>query len=327
MRGRNAAARAPASEPRIPGRQVGSVGGPGPILVAVGGLHGNEPSGLKAVRRVLRRLRDEEIPLRGRFVALAGNLGALAQGRRCLGRDLNRLWMEEALSHPGIPADVPERRDLEELNGALENLFADGREVTLVDLHSTSGPSPPFACVRDTRASRAFVRGLPVPLVLGLEEVLRGTLLAWFLDRGGAAGMVFEGGRHRDAATVERAESAVWLSLVSAGLLEARRCPGFARHASRLRAAARGAPRVIEVRHRHPVAPGDGFRMRRGFRGFQPVRKGEPLARDDRGEIHSPLRGFLLFPLYQAQGDDGFFVATRVRSRARRHAAPARGRR
>jgi hypothetical protein len=64
----------------------------------------------------------------------------------------------------------------------------------------------------------------------------------------------------------------------------------------------------LELRHRHPVGPGDAFRMEPGFVNFQPVRTGQLLARDRGGEIRSPSRGRVLMPLYQAQGEDGFFL-------------------
>ncbi len=70
---------------------------------------------------------------------------------------------------------------------------------------------------------------------------------------------------------------------------------------------------MIEVRHRHAVRPEDGFRMDPGFVNFQPVREGQLLAQDVHGEVLCPEDGLILLPLYQGQGDDGFFVAREVR--------------
>ena len=52
------------------------------MVVCVCGIHGNEPAGLRAAERVLADLERRGAALRGDFVAIAGNLGALAAGRR-----------------------------------------------------------------------------------------------------------------------------------------------------------------------------------------------------------------------------------------------------
>ncbi len=75
-----------------------------------------------------------------------------------------------------------------------------------------------------------------------------------------------------------------------------------------LEQASRDLPRAHQVRHRHPVQPRDQFRMEPDLVNFQSVRKNQLLARDQNGEIRSPRPGRILMPLYQAQGDDGFFI-------------------
>jgi succinylglutamate desuccinylase len=52
--------------------------------------------------------------------------------------------------------------------------------------------------------------------------------------------------------------------------------------------------------------------MEPGFRNFQSVSAGKLLARDHHGEVRAPLSGILLLPLYQAQGEDGFFLIREV---------------
>ena len=85
--------------PRV-GRELGTWddGRPGPTLLVMAGVHGNEPAGVLAVQRVLGHLQERELPIDGRIVAFAGNLGALAAGQRFLARDLNRGWGEAAIA-------------------------------------------------------------------------------------------------------------------------------------------------------------------------------------------------------------------------------------
>jgi succinylglutamate desuccinylase len=75
----------------------------------------------------------------------------------------------------------------------------------------------------------------------------------------------------------------------------------------------RGLPRVLEMRHRHPVSPDDGFRMRPGYRNFQRVQRGEAVADDRAGAVRATESARILMPLYQVQGDDGFFVVREFR--------------
>ena len=81
-------------------REIGSwdKGTQGPTLLVTAGVHGNEPAGLEAIGRVLQTLHRCDAPLRGRVVALRGNLGALAVGIRYLSRDLNRGWSASAIA-------------------------------------------------------------------------------------------------------------------------------------------------------------------------------------------------------------------------------------
>jgi hypothetical protein len=50
-----------------------------------------------------------------------------------------------------------------------------------------------------------------------------------------------------------------------------------------------------------------------GFRNFRRVAKGQRLGQDARGPVTAPLGGLLFLPLYQKQGDDGFFIVRAVR--------------
>src|SRR5689334_6184376 len=77
---------------------VGDAGKNAPLCIVTAGIHGNEPAGIIALRRVLSRLIRQgsgAIPLRGRFLALSGNRGGLSRGVRFLDEDMNRVWSVE----------------------------------------------------------------------------------------------------------------------------------------------------------------------------------------------------------------------------------------
>lgn len=310
--------RAEAQDPRFE-RRIGDVrgSGEGPLFVATGGLHGNEPAGVHALRRVFERFRSSDLKtrLRGRFVGMAGNLEALRQRVRFVDLDLNRAWSRDRVARIRAGAErhlASEDREQSELLSAFEGLFAEhAGPAYCIDLHTISAPGAPFATLGDTLKNRDFAMGLPVVKLLGIEEQIEGALLEW-LNRQGHVTLGFEGGQHDDPASVDRHEAFVWLALEKAGSLQPEDVPDRQAHLQVLNEARRGAPQIVEVWHRHAVAPDDGFRMEPGFRHFQPVDKGTVLARDRKGPVTAPESSILLFPLYQGQGDDGFFLGRRV---------------
>lgn len=297
------------SVPRVLGEVRGS--SPGPTLLCIGGVHGNEPAGVYALQNVARRLEPLAPEMRGEFVALAGNLRALEAGRRFLDRDLNRAWTAGRLAvlRNGGRHDEAEDKEQVELLDAIEAVVERARgPVYVLDLHTTSGPGAPFSTFGDTLPNRAFAEKLPVPMVLGLEELVKGTLLG-FLGEHGLVAIAYESGQHFEPRAVDRAEAGVWIALAGVGLLSEWRLPMLAEARKALARDARGLPPALEMRRRHHVEPSDGFRMRPGYRNFQPVAHGEVLAEDAGGPVtvdEPAVR--VLMPLYQEQGEDGFFL-------------------
>jgi predicted deacylase len=299
-------------------RVLGDIPGttPGPSVVFIGGLHGNEPAGALAAEQVATVLRERGASLRGRVVFLAGNVQALASGLRFVRRDLNRGWTEaqlsrvRALPQHALGDEDQEQRDLSECLYAIERERR-GRLI-VVDLHTTSAESAPFVSFGDTLLNRRLALSLPVTAILGLEEVVDGALVSYWTDRGHVS-LSLEAGQHGAALSVDRHVAAIWLLLVAAGCVRASDVPELGQHKQRLATASAGFPAVVEVRHRHVVAAGDGFEMAPGFESFMPVRRGQVLARDVRGPVEAPESGLILVPLYQSQGDDGYFIVREVR--------------
>jgi predicted deacylase len=304
--------RASAAAPRLIADLRGRAAGP--TLVVTGGLHGNEPAGVYAAERVAERLRELSDVLRGRVVMLRGNRAALARGRRFLVRDLNRGWTAEAVARlvARPPSELgDEDAEQRELAVAIDELERAEGELTFLDLHSTSGESAPFVCFGDTLANRRLALRLPLTAVLGLEEVIDGAMLGLMSDRGHRA-IAVECGQHDDPTTVDRHVAAIWICLEALGSLERAAIRDFEGQRALLEQANHGLPPVIEVRHRHVVAPEDDFEMLPGFESFEPIVRGQPVARDKRGEICAPEDGLMLMPRYQGQGEDGYFMARAV---------------
>ncbi len=287
-------------------------GRPGPLFLFTGGLHGNEPGGVLALRDLLEELRLAAPRFRGRLVCLAGNLEALRAGVRYLDADLNRLWGREERGY----APEPPPRELATRDRLGEELEAELRDargpVVFLDLHSTSGGGAPFSIIGDTLQNRRIALAMPVPVILGLEENVEGALLGEFGERGHVA-VGFEGGQHAAPGTRGNLLAAAWIALDAGGAFGEEAPAAVERARARLAAAARGLPPVVETRHRHHVEVREAFTMRPGFENFTPVARGELLAHEAGREVRAAERGRVLLPLYQGQGQDGFFLARDVR--------------
>lgn len=293
-------------------RTIGQIRGAeaGPTLVVVGSLHGNEPGGTRAAERVLSRLAAERIPLRGELVALSGNVASMRLGRRYQVKDLNRQWTNEKVEALRVrdPA-LDDAEDAEQRELLLHVEAAIGRargDVYLVDLHTTSAAGYPFVLFGDTLPQRDFAIHLPLPIILGLEEQVDG-VLSEHMTRRGLVTYAVEGGQHDDPSSIDNLAAVLWIALSGAGLVRREDNPALAASLAHLERARGELPRVLEVLSRHAIRTGDGFRMEPGFANLAAVKRGQLLATDAKGEIRAPHDGFVMLPLYQGQGDDGFF--------------------
>ncbi|REJ77513.1 MAG: hypothetical protein DWQ47_14145 [Acidobacteria bacterium] len=288
--------------------------GNGPTVLVIGSIHGNEPSGLLAMRRIAPELRKLEQQMKGRVFLIAGNTRALQAGVRYIDADLNRHWTPEIvdLNKPDSSIRTNRVEDIEqrELLRIFERVFITARdEVYALDLHSTSAESAPFAMIGDTLRNREFSRKFPATILLGIEEQLNSTILE-YINNLGAVTLGFEAGEHGDKTAVENQEALIWLSIFNAGCLSKEQVD-VEKHVTTLRNAM-GDPRIIEIRHRHAITQADDFRMEPGYENFQPVRKGEVVAHDRNGEVKVKETGLMLMPLYQKLGDDGFFLGREI---------------
>ncbi len=297
---------------RIIGRFHGAAAGPTIIVTAA--VHGNEPAGLHAARRILEGLSGRENSVCGDLIAIAGNLAALSRKVRFLRDDLNRQWTPgrieslRAIRRNGGDVRADDRQRIEMLEAMSEFLVNRRGPVYFIDLHTSSATGPPFLTVGDTLRNRHFAMNLPVPLMLGLEEQVDGSLLEYLNNRGFIT-LGVEGGQHDAIESIDHHEAVLWLALVASGLIRREDVPGYDAMVARLEPFARQFPAVLEVRTRHAITPDDGFVMEPGFTNFDPVRKGQLMAHDRNGPIHATETGRVILPLYQGKGDDGFFLA------------------
>jgi len=302
-------------KPRIVGRYGGEF--EGPTVICIGSLHGNEPAGITALERVFDQLTKQSPVFRGELIGVAGNLKALGKGIRYIEEDLNRIWKPHIIDELLMAGNQQQARSAEESERSeLIQVFAQvcqkkNSAVYFLDLHTTSAQGSPFITISDTLRNRAFTENFPVPRILGIEEQLDSTLLN-YINEWGFITIGFEAGQHDEKSSVDNSIAALWIMLAQAGCINPEEIPDYQSSYLELKKASMDNVGFYEVCYRHDIENEAGFLMEPGYLNFQDIRKGEVLARNSDGEIMSPENGKIFMPLYQKQGNDGFFVIRRI---------------
>lgn len=295
----------------------------GPLLIVFAGMHGNEPAGVSALEHLFGMLEREPavnpgFRFKGRLIGVRGNLQALATRQRYIKKDLNRLWTAENIKRV-TSADLweldEEEHELRELYLLVNKAIADYHpdNMVVLDLHTTTAEGGIFTIVSNDKESIRIGLGLHAPVIKGMMNGISGTCLHYFNSKNFALPttcLAFESGQHSEKMSVARAIAALVNFL---RVTEAVRPKDIEhRHDQLLKTYSKDLPDLTELVTVHRVLPEDGFEMKPGYLNFQPISAGEVLATNRTGDIYAPIDGMILMPLYQAQGNDGFFIVKEV---------------
>jgi len=297
---------------------------PGPRLVVLGGVHGDEICGTAGIERAAAELDAGSLKLlRGQLTMVpVANPKARRLLRREGERNLNRLF------RPSRPGDAPA-----DYEGRITDLLCPllERHDVLLDLHSFQSAGDAFAMIgpRDNTGTlepfaRAFEEG-QLALHLGTSRVVEGWLdiyaaglaqraggrpaddaalaFGWgtneYMRSRGGYGVTLECGQHQDPAAPEVAYRAILSALRLLGMT-----------APDPQAAPPTAPsllRLVSVTDRHD----EDDQFVREWATFDPVAKGEPIGvRADGSVMQAERDGFIVFPNSTAlPGTEWFYFA------------------
>lgn len=291
----------------------------GPLFIAIAGMHGNEKAGIQAIETLLGMLEQEkqhnpDFIFSGQFVGLKGNLQALQQNERYIEKDLNRQFIPDNIKrirHTPYRNLMNEELELKEFLDEIDQLINQYKPQKLVvlDLHTTSSDGGIFSVVTDELRSLQIAVQLHAPVITGMLNGLNGTTLHYFSNLDlplEVVAVAFEAGQHEDPISVDRSISAMVNCMKSIGSVP--RNVVESKHDDLLKNYARNLPKVVEFCYVHHIAPDDDFQMQPNYYNFQPVRKGDLLAKDKHGNILAKEDGLIVMPLYQSRGEDGFFI-------------------
>jgi succinylglutamate desuccinylase len=265
-----------------------------PRVTVVAGLHGNEPCGVRALEAIV------DAPdafasrmLRGTLTLVVGNPRALEQGQRFTrgGTDLNRLFSYRFLE------TVPEARWCYEERRALELRGVMTEADAMLDLHSATAPTPPFAICARKASAAALAAKLGCRVVYGWEppdldlaEVSIGSLAT-----AGRPAVAVECGQHEDPDAVTTARLVIERFLGAIGVTD---------HA----VSDAGQPHfrlVSRVRRPNPK-----FRLASAFAGFTRLEPGEMVALDGLVSLRVERAAYAILPTPSAEvGNDLVLLA------------------
>lgn len=282
----------------------------GPLLFISAGVHGNEPSGVEAVKKVFEELNKSKPNIKGKIVAVSGNQKALTLNKRFIDEDLNRTWTVENIENQ--QTNSHEKREMFDIINVLEDYPEENfTKRYFLDCHTTSSASDPYISVQEVNDNDSWAHLFPTYIIRGFSDIVKGCI-DHYLSRIGITGFVFEGGQHESKVAVDNHEGTIWLAIKNA-------CELDFSHLSELPAAVnhinnyKSNQKTFEISYRHGLNEGDKFQMQPGYENFQPIKKGEFLAEHNGSKVISEWDAFIFMPLYQAQGNDGFFVVEQVK--------------
>lgn len=286
---------------------------PGPSLVILGAVHGNETCGAYAIVRAIDDLQHGRLLLRRGRLTLVPVANPLAFGKKTREgeRNLNRRFMPRG-----------DARDYED-HVTLQLAPVLASHDALLDLHSFHTPGEPFAMVgpRNNEGTREpFKRAqeeAELARALGVDQIVEGWLdvydraarargqplddegigtTEYMRSRGGYA-VTIECGQHEDPSAIRVAERAIRGALAMLGMADVPAPPRFNGPAARLQ--------DVVLRE----SPSD--QLVRDWCSFDAVRHGELIARRADGrEFRAPYDGCVLFPHPEAGvGQEWFYLA------------------
>lgn len=227
--------------------------------------------------------------------------------------DMNRTW------HPKHVKKVEEGdrsiAEYEEMKAVMDIIEEESvgsyTSRIMVDLHATSSEKGNFIVLPHDEADDPIIKSLQLPVVIGLNTYLEGTLLEYYHYLGFLA-FAFEGGIIGTEYAYQLHTSGIWEILDKAGAISHHDHEVEDHYTKTLADACENLPNLVKTVYRYEVKNDEGFQMLPGYSNFQEIRKGQHIALNHHGNILAPVDGLIFMPLYQQEGEDGFFIVEEV---------------
>lgn len=257
-------------------------------------MHGNEPCGANAIRRIALSFESGELqPAGGTVFLIHANPEATAQGRRHTvgGQDLNRLWSfgfvgslrQEAWGYEHYRA-----LELKEVLGDLD---------VFLDLHSAATATPPFGVSNGEAPIDEIAKRLGISYLVQSWYGLADKVVIGFLKLSGVPALSVECGSHGDPEVEEKTRGIAMRFLRATGAID----DGMA--------STENDVRTVHVVERI-TKPSQEFAFGAPWAGFQQLEPGTLVGRDRITEVRVNRPCYAVLPNQNVDvGDDVIYLA------------------
>jgi len=272
---------------------------PGPHLLVMGGIHGNEPCGTDAIHQIIREIRQGDLDIDCgtlTFIPICNPQAGLKKVRY-IDDNLNRVFTR----HEDCSGSIEK---------ALANVLTEYVNAcdVLLDLHSMSAKGKGFVFMDyDDEANEAFARAL------GFEHILTGwpemfaasddVDTVTYAHQQGKIAVTTEGGQHSDPASAVLSYRAIRNAMQHLGISKSAGSSSKGREATVIRA-------ELKV-HR---GEGEGEFVK-AWSHLDAVASGDVIAVENGVEQLSPFDGHILLPRSEPHvGDEWYYLGRAVTS-------------
>ena len=256
---------------------------PGPTVTIMGGVHGNEPSGVIAIREVLTTLSLK----RGKVHFIIANLNAIKQNVRFTEMNMNRAFKAENLLADGQQNTYERRRALEIMP------FLD-ESSALLDLHSSTTPgSPPFV-ICEAHSHEVATR-LPYSIISSGWDIIHPGGTDYYMNLRQSKGICVECGYMLDENGPAIARDSIRIFLTALGLIDGEIPPV--------------TPNQKLIHADSVYHTTTDLRLARKFDDFETISVGTLIGTDGGNEVLAENDGVIIFARDTAGKGEGFVLA------------------
>ena len=267
---------------------------PKPYVGVCGSMHGDEPCGADAIRRITNAFESGDLePAKGTIFLIHANPEGTSQGRRHTpgGDDLNRLWsfdFTETLRPEAWGYEHHRVLDLKQLLGGLD---------VFLDLHSAGTTTPPFGISNGEAPIDEIAKQLGISFLVQSWYGLADRVIIGFLKLAGIPALSVECGAHGDPEISNTAYRIAMNFLRATGAI----ADGKEANGNEVRTV-----HVVET----ITKPSEEFGFGAAWTGFQELEPGTLVGRDRVTEIRVSRPCYAVLPNEDVEvGDDVIYLA------------------
>ncbi|MDQ3014847.1 MAG: succinylglutamate desuccinylase/aspartoacylase family protein [bacterium] len=256
---------------------------PGKTVTVMGGVHGDEPCGIVAIKSLISTFK----PQQGKIHFIIANLRAIEQNKRETEMNLNRAFRPSELLNPGQENSYERLRALELMP------YLDESEA-LLDIHSsmTVGSIPFIICEPH---SFDIASRLPFTIISNGWDVIHPGGTDYYINKKGGKGICIECGYHLDEIAPTIAKNSILIFLDLMGLTN-----------GAMPDQTLGQKKIYAHYVYHSK---ESFRLAKKFGDFEEISQVTLIGTDDNTQVVAHEDGVVIFARERPGPDEAFVLA------------------